>query len=159
MSTETPSADAPPTNEASLPVRAVWYLFVGWWASGFWLTIAWTLNLTIIGTPLGIKMINMVPKVLSLKERELVDADGSGGEQKYSLPIRAVYFILIGWWASGLWMALAYVVSLTIIGLPSQSGCTTTSPSSSPSTNTNPPTPPRTTPAQGRLRENKQMGD
>jgi len=32
--------------------------------------------------------------------------------------IRVIYFILIGWWLSGLWMALAYLLLLTIVFLP-----------------------------------------
>jgi uncharacterized membrane protein YccF (DUF307 family) len=32
--------------------------------------------------------------------------------------LRALYFLLVGWWFSGLWMATAYVLLLTIIGMP-----------------------------------------
>jgi uncharacterized membrane protein YccF (DUF307 family) len=32
--------------------------------------------------------------------------------------IRALYFVLIGWWFSAVWMALASLVVSTIIGLP-----------------------------------------
>lgn len=108
-------------SERSLVVRGIWYLFVGWWATGLWLTVAWLLNLSIVGLPFGIKMINKVPKVLSLKEptssttnRIVNDSSGSSP----SLLIRGVYFLLIGWWASGIWTAIAYVLSLTVIGLP-----------------------------------------
>jgi len=41
----------------------------------------------------------------------------SGVEQR-PLLIRAVYFLLVGWWLSGLWMALAYAFLISIIGLP-----------------------------------------
>ena len=30
----------------------------------------------------------------------------------------ALIFVLIGWWFSGVWMAVAYVLLLTIIGIP-----------------------------------------
>jgi uncharacterized membrane protein YccF (DUF307 family) len=112
----------------SIVVRGVYFLLFGWWASGVWLTIAWILNLTIIGMPLGIKMINYVPKIVSLKDRTVetertVDEDGNvtikqGTSEQYPLPLRAVYFLLVGWWASGVWMFIAWVASITIIGLP-----------------------------------------
>lgn len=104
--------------ERSLVVRAVWFLFVGWWATGIWLGVAWFLNVTIIGIPLGIKMINVVPMVLSLKERDLVDAEGGGGDQPYGLVVRGLYFVFVGWWASGIWMSVAYLFTLSIVGLP-----------------------------------------
>jgi uncharacterized membrane protein YccF (DUF307 family) len=108
-------------------VRAVWFLIVGWWATGLWLTVAWLLNLTIIGLPLGLKMINYVPAVLSLKERntEMSIAENEGNthavesnKEQRSLLIRGVWFLLVGWWASGIWMGIAYLLSLSIIGLP-----------------------------------------
>lgn len=108
--------------------RATWFIFVGWWATGLWITIAWLLNLTIIGIPLGFKMINSVPKVLTLKSRQLeteVITDEGGNttiaqsnQDQVNLFVRAVYFLLVGWWASGLWMFVAYLLSLTIVGIP-----------------------------------------
>jgi len=114
-------------SSPSLIFRAVWFLLIGWWATGIWLSVAWFLNLTIIGMPIGIKMINFVPKVLSFKNRpiqnEVIEGDGEvtvkqKSRDQHSLLIRAVYFILVGWWLSGIWMAIAYVFTLTIIGLP-----------------------------------------
>lgn len=32
--------------------------------------------------------------------------------------IRAIYFLLIGWWFSALWLSLAWFIAITIIGLP-----------------------------------------
>lgn len=110
-------------EERSLLVRAVWFLFIGWWATGVWLSIAWFLNLLIITIPLGVKMINMVPVMLSLKapERQFT---GEFGEEKLqkkqqrNLLIRATWFIFIGWWASGIWMIIAYILTVTIVGIP-----------------------------------------
>lgn len=112
----------------SLIVRGVYFLLFGWWASGVWLSIAWVLNLTIIGMPLGIKMINFVPKIVSLKDRTIetdhvTDEEGNvtieqGTSEQYSIPLRAVYFLLVGWWASGIWMFFAWLASITVIGLP-----------------------------------------
>jgi hypothetical protein len=49
-------------------VQALWFLFVGWWLGGILITIAWFLNITIIGLPLGMSILNNIPKVLALQE-------------------------------------------------------------------------------------------
>lgn len=117
---------APNTSgETSLVVRAVWFLLVGWWITGGWLTVAWFLNITIVGLPLGIKMINLTPLVLTLKNRRMTQFDvGADGEvsvrgvEQRPLAVRGLYFLLVGWWFSGIWMAVAYLISLSIVGLP-----------------------------------------
>jgi uncharacterized membrane protein YccF (DUF307 family) len=115
------------TDQHSIVVRAVWFLLVGWWASGIWLSIAWLLNVTIIGLPLGIKMINFVPQVVTLKKTsgeqvivrdELTTSVTVQGSEQRSLLVRGVYFVLVGWWASAIWMGIAWLASITIIGLP-----------------------------------------
>jgi uncharacterized membrane protein YccF (DUF307 family) len=105
------------SDQPSLLVRAVWFIFVGWWLTGLWLSVAWFLNVTIIGIPLGIKMINKVPFVLSLKQRERYVSEGEGRSQ-YSLVVRGLWFLFVGWWASGVWTAIAYLLTLTIVGIP-----------------------------------------
>ncbi|MDS0260239.1 YccF domain-containing protein [Haloarcula sp. S1CR25-12] len=105
------------TDQPSLLVRAVWFVFVGWWLTGLWLSVAWLLNVTIIGIPLGIKLINKVPYVLSLKKRETY-VDETHGRSQYSIPVRALWFVFVGWWASGVWTGVAYALTLTIVGIP-----------------------------------------
>ena len=107
------------TEQPSLLLRAAWFLLVGWWATGIWLTIAWIFLVLVITIPIGIKMINVVPMVLSLKSptRELVGQEMTSPEQR-NLLVRAVWFVFIGWWASLLWMAIAYLFTITIVGIP-----------------------------------------
>lgn len=115
------------TSQHSILVRAIWFLFVGWWLSGLWLGVAWFLNVTIIGIPLGLKMINKVPFVISLKKRQdlSVVSQSADGVQvtthrpdQHSLAVRGIYFLLVGWWLSGIWMAIAWLLTLPIITLP-----------------------------------------
>lgn len=108
----------PPGTQQSLLVRAVYFVLVGWWLTGLWISVAWFLNLTIVGLPVGIKMVNKVPKVLTLKEPASHDGNPLAGGGQRSIVVRGAYFVLVGWWASLLWMVAAYVVSLTVIGLP-----------------------------------------
>ena len=111
------------TEERSLVVRAVWFIFVGWWATGIWLSIAWILTVLIVTIPLGIKMINMVPLVLSLKPptRTLVSEPGAKPirrQEQRNLLVRAVWFVCVGWWLSLLWMGIAYLFTISVIGIP-----------------------------------------
>lgn len=110
-----------------LLLRVVYFFLFGWYAAGIWILVAWLLNLTILGLPLGIWMLNRVPQVLTLRAmKRVVVASGQGegaafhtqGLPQHPWPIRLVYFVLIGWWLSLVWALLAWVISLTIIGLP-----------------------------------------
>lgn len=112
------------SDSPSLIIRGVWFLFVGWWLTGVVLTIAWLLNLSIIGLPIGIKLINKAPYTLTLKESgsgddiETIEMGGGSSGNSPSLIVRGIYFILVGWWASGILITAAYLISLTVIGLP-----------------------------------------
>jgi uncharacterized membrane protein YccF (DUF307 family) len=109
-------------------VRIVWYLFVGWWLTGFVITVAYLAALSIIGLPLGFYLFNRIPTVLTLRPRTMTyrATTTAGGatffqEMHVSQPpmwIRAVYFVCVGWWLGALWMSLAYTLCLIIIGLP-----------------------------------------
>lgn len=101
--------------QRSLLVRALWFVFVGWWASFLVVNVAWLLMVTIVGIPFGIWLINRVPFVQSLKRREIVEDEDAGG---HSLLVRGVYFVLVGWWAGFIWGNLAIVISNTIVGIP-----------------------------------------
>lgn len=103
--------------QRSLLVRALWFVFVGWWATPILVNVAWLLNATIILLPLGIKLINLVPTVLTLAEpRSLDEPDDARGQ--HSLVVRAIYFLLVGWWLSLAWANVAAFLAATIVGLP-----------------------------------------
>lgn len=101
----------------SLLTRAIWFVFVGWWLTPLVVNLAWGLNLTVVLAPIGIKLINLVPTVLTLAEpRSFADPTAARGQPP--LLVRAVYFVLVGWWASFLWANLAVLFALTVVGLP-----------------------------------------
>jgi uncharacterized membrane protein YccF (DUF307 family) len=109
-------------DSPSFIVRAIWFVAVGWWLTGVLLSAAWILNLTVVGLPVGIKLINKVPKALTLKSTESSEVDrieigGSSGATPGFLT-RAVYFVLVGWWASLIWTGIAYVLCLSVLALP-----------------------------------------
>ncbi|WP_224333229.1 YccF domain-containing protein [Haloprofundus halobius] len=104
-------------SDRSLVVRALWFVFVGWWATPLVVNAAWFLTATVVLLPLGIKLTNLVPTVLSLKEpRSRSQPEAARGQ--HSLLVRAVYFVLVGWWLSWLWANVAAFLAVTIVGLP-----------------------------------------
>ena len=116
------------TSGPNLLIRFVWWVFIGWWASGIVVAIAWLALVTIIGFPLGIYLINRLPTVLTLRPRSHtwhLGEDEQGrtvvserGRPQVAWPIRGIWFIVVGWWASAIWMGVAWLVQLTVIGLP-----------------------------------------
>lgn len=104
-------------TDRSFLVRALWFVVIGWWATPLVINAAWFLNATILLLPIGIKLINLVPTVLTLKEPRSL-SDTAASNEQHSLLVRAVYFVFVGWWLSLLWANLAGFLTITIIGLP-----------------------------------------
>jgi uncharacterized membrane protein YccF (DUF307 family) len=106
----------------NLIVRFLWFLFVGWWLGGLVSALAWLLNLTIIGLPAGLWLINRLPSVITLRPQEqnwrLEGVMLVQGQEQRPLWLRAIYFVLVGWWLSGFWMLAAYLAAITLVGLP-----------------------------------------
>lgn len=114
-----------PVRQVPFLLRVIWFFVLGWELTGAWILVAWALNLTIIGLPLGIWMINRVPQVLTLKARPGAwEIDLKSGKSMFVSAqqppwlVRALYFLLIGWWLSLLWAGIAWLLCITIIGLP-----------------------------------------
>jgi uncharacterized membrane protein YccF (DUF307 family) len=109
-------------------IQLLWFIFLGSWLGQIWLGLAWLVNVTIIGLPLGIWMLNRLPQIMLLREPARVSTvvrtrDGRLVLRESALPqpfwlLRAVYFVLIGWWFSLLWMEVAWLLCATVILLP-----------------------------------------
>ncbi len=109
-------------------LRALWYVFVGWWLSGLVSLVAYLFILTVIGIPVGFWLINRLPAALTLRQRTRdvvghVDADGNvvlaqRHIEQHPFLLRALWFLVVGWWLLLLWMSAAWAISVTIIGLP-----------------------------------------
>jgi uncharacterized membrane protein YccF (DUF307 family) len=119
------------TNRRSGPgfiSRALWFVFVGWWLTGFAIGFAWLCSLTIVLLPIAYMIVNKIPTILTLRPRSIqsdvgVDRDGTirittGGARQRPFWQRAVWFLLVGWWACGLSMGVAYLMCLSILLLP-----------------------------------------
>jgi uncharacterized membrane protein YccF (DUF307 family) len=106
----------------NLILRVMWFILVGWWLTGILSVAAWALNATVIGLPLGLWIINRLPLAATLRplssEYHIENGALRPAVAQHPLLLRAIYFLLIGWWLSGLWMAVAYALLLTIVGMP-----------------------------------------
>ena len=106
-----------------LLIRAIYFILFGWWFSGVWAVAAWILCVTIVGLPLGLIMLNRLPQVVTLKPSgsDLVVMP-TGQVIRRNAPqvpflIRTLYFILVGWWFSAIWLAIAWALNVTIVGM------------------------------------------
>jgi uncharacterized membrane protein YccF (DUF307 family) len=125
MSNPSTTVKAPKSGPGIL-IRILYYIFVGSWLGLIWTLIAWLLNLTIIGLPLGLAMINRIPQIMTLKPVrvnmtvEVKDGQTVVKETKIKqrpFLLRALYFLLIGFWFSLVWMLLAWLISTITLGL------------------------------------------
>ena len=108
-------------------VRAVWFLFAGWWLSGVAIGIAYLSCLTIVGLPLGFMIFNRMPVILTLRprtEHQTVEVrDGvtyvtGGTVPQRPMWARALWFVLVGWWVGALYMFVAWLLCILIVTLP-----------------------------------------
>lgn len=108
-------------------IQALWFVFFGWWLGVFSIAAAWFLNITIIGLPLGMGILNNIPRILSLqppkKEYQVIQSNGQTFISASKLPqrnflLRAIYFLLVGWWWSAVWLVTAYLICVSVILIP-----------------------------------------
>jgi uncharacterized membrane protein YccF (DUF307 family) len=108
-------------------VRAVWFVLIGWWLTGIMSFLGWIAMITIIGLPVGIYLINRIPTFITLRPRTrevsaimengiLRIAEGKRSQQPWY--IRFVWFLVVGWWASALVMAVGWVLVVLFVTLP-----------------------------------------
>ncbi len=110
----------------NLLVRALWFLFIGLWLGALSTVLAWLLNLTIIGLPLGLMILNRLPRIMTLKPTPLrLQVSVQNGvtiiqqtrPMQRPLAVRALYFLLIGCWGSALWLLAAWLLVGATLGL------------------------------------------
>ncbi len=103
-----------------LLVRFVWFILIGWWLGQIAIIIAWFFMLTIIGIPIGLFIINRLPEIITLRPPRGEWGFGGIFIPRPQLPflLRAIWFVLIGWWLSLLWLEAAYLLMLPLITIP-----------------------------------------
>lgn len=100
-------------------LQLIYFVFIGWWLGALAVCVAYLLFALVITIPLGVKIINRIPYLIALREPPvLITPWGAATVQQRSLLIRIIWFIVVGFWFAALWMSVAYLLCLTIIGMP-----------------------------------------
>ena len=109
-----------------LILRVIWFVVIGMPAGLVCIQFGWICMLTIIGIPLGLFVFNLIPMIMTLQldvedryKLALQEDDVFHGKvSQISLLIRLPYFLLVGWWFSLIWVNVAYLFSISVIGIP-----------------------------------------
>lgn len=108
-------------------LRAIWFLFIGWWLTGLIIALGYIAMLTVLGIPLALFLFHRIPQALTLRERTQSLKYETRGDATYitegTMPqhawyLRAFFFLLVGWWFGGVWLVVAYILSILILTLP-----------------------------------------
>ena len=107
-------------------VRGLYFIFIGIWLGLIWVLVAWFFNFTILGLPIGLAMLNRLPQIMTLRpERIQTRVEVRDGTpvirqaplEQHPFLLRALYFIVIGFWFSLVWMLLAWLLTGITLGL------------------------------------------
>jgi uncharacterized membrane protein YccF (DUF307 family) len=125
---QSPQMVIAPQQQPNFIVRAVWFVLIGWWLTAIVIVIAYALALTILGLPFAFSLFNRIPAFLTLRGRSKTyqvetNADGTRyltakNVAQRPMLLRAIWFILVGWWFGAIWMAIAYVLCVLIVTMP-----------------------------------------
>lgn len=99
-------------KQHNIIVRALYFLLIGWWFGLIVALLGWLLYATVLGAPLGIKVLNAVPGAISLRAREK-DIKVFAGEYGYT--VTRVKKEQRPWWVRLIWFPFGLVLSLFAI--------------------------------------------
>src|SRR5438128_6371669 len=95
------------SNGPGLLLRVLWFVFIGWWLGAIVTAFAWLCVVTILLLPIGLIIINRLPTIVTLRPQgqswRLENGLLVQGLRQRSFLWRAIYFLVIGWWLSGIW--------------------------------------------------------
>jgi len=136
------------SKQHGLLSRALYFVFVGWWLGFAWLNVGYALCVTVIGLPIGLAMLNRLPRVLTLRPSsagttsvnvsttsvaqpgqpgvpgaapivmQTVNVNVNVGNTQQNFLIRALYFVCIGCWLGYAWALVGYALCMMIVTLP-----------------------------------------
>lgn len=107
-------------------IRLLYFAFVGWWFSGVCIVVSFLLIATVVGMPIGVAILNLLPQITSLRPRSqgmTVTSRGDTtvinfqvGATQRNWFVRAAYFFLAGWWITALYLVVAWIGTVLTLG-------------------------------------------
>ena len=112
--------------------RVIWFLLIGWWLTQIAIVVAWVFNLLVLTLPIGLYILNRIPQIATLRPATMetnVVTNESGSTvvvnaqiSQRSFLLRLLYFLLIGWWFSLVWLEVAWFIAvagtITVVLIP-----------------------------------------
>jgi uncharacterized membrane protein YccF (DUF307 family) len=110
-------------SPVSLLLNLLWILCGGLWMAAGWVIAAIIMAITIIGIPwaraaFNIAAYTLLPFGQKAVPRELVTGQHDVGTGPLGLLGNIIWFVLAGWWLALAHLVTAFVLALTIVGLP-----------------------------------------
>jgi uncharacterized membrane protein YccF (DUF307 family) len=111
----------------NLLLRFIWFVLIGWWLTALLSFVAWVCILSVIGLPLGAFLLNRIPAAITLRRRSKTwTTETVGGVtyvretnmQQRPFWVRAIWLVLVGWWALAIWLMIAWVGCILLLTLP-----------------------------------------
>jgi uncharacterized membrane protein YccF (DUF307 family) len=100
-------------------LQLLWFVFIGWWLGLFAVSFAYFMFALVITIPVGVLVLNALPELIALRPApRAVTPYGPVQVQQHNILLRALWFVLVGWWLTALALALGYLLCVTIIGMP-----------------------------------------
>ena len=123
MSTQTVNVNVNVTpiiirNQPGCLVQVFFFLIFGWWLGALAIILSYLFFLTILGIPIGVMIINKIPYLMALRNTEPVISLLGQDTKQINIFLRIIWFILLGWELTALWLILGYLFCCTIIGMP-----------------------------------------
>ena len=107
-------------------LRALWFVFVGWWLSAVFIVLGYVFMVLLITAPLGFWFLNRVPQAqtLRLRSHDLIITEREGAtyvtemtQSQHPWYLRLLY-LPVGLVLGLVWLWLAWLISLPVITLP-----------------------------------------
>ena len=107
----------------SLLLNVLWIVFGGLWMAAGWLIAAVIMAITIIGLPwtraaLELTTYTLLPFGHTVVPREVYTGRADIGSGPFGLIGNLIWLVLAGWWLALGHAVTAFVLAITIVGLP-----------------------------------------
>jgi uncharacterized membrane protein YccF (DUF307 family) len=105
----------------------MWALFIGWWASLLRTTVAWPFIVSGVGDRFGMRLLEGLPRVAFQEDADeaftgstvgVADSINDHRSMQIHFGLRLAYTVMIGWWLSALTLLAAWLLLMSIAGIP-----------------------------------------